>query len=482
MKKPPFRFLHDVVSEVQRNTGYASDLFDAREKSSANVRDKDAKVAYLTKIIACVAIDSGARGTIAMPLKIVAGAEPERTNAFLQVLARCAAKGDGREAARRARLGETGANDGDAKRDEAKDAAVAASPARVPDGLIAPFDPFAEETDATRANARAAEPAGSSLAPAKNDVALPTRVAGSPRPPRVRRPPPKTKPPANATALPADAARAARAVVDTRDGEIAGEEDSDSSDAGVGDGDGLDEDPPGANPGSAARTASWLPSRAGGALVRDMLAAKREGDASVRARAADAGGADAGDGGGGGIILGSRRRRKTAAAAAEARVDDESSLTLGEDVFWDVHPSDTVGADAPHADSGRSKASEEDASLDLGAARDVVQALVRSTNPLGRAMDALAEDAESMRAELRFWRRERVKHARRVKKAREEREKGSGDENARDAPSAADDASARTEAEIARVAEKIEAARMDVVANDATIARLLAMVVTPSSN
>ena len=39
-----------------------------------------------------------------------------------------------------------------------------------------------------------------------------------------------------------------------------------------------------------------------------------------------------------------------------------------------------------------------------------------------------------------------------------------------------------TEAEIARVAEKIEAARMDVVANDATIARLLAMVVTPSSN
>jgi hypothetical protein len=46
--------------------------------------------------------------------------------------------------------------------------------------------------------------------------------------------------------------------------------------------------------------------------------------------------------------------------------------------------------------------------------------------------------------------------------------------------SAADDALAQTEADIERVTEKIEAARLDVAANDATIARLLAMVVTPS--
>ena len=39
---------------------------------------------------------------------------------------------------------------------------------------------------------------------------------------------------------------------------------------------------------------------------------------------------------------------------------------------------------------------------------------------------------------------------------------------------------AQTEADIERVTEKIEAARLDVAANDATIARLLAMVVTPS--
>ena len=92
------------MSEVQRTTGYAPDLFDAHETSSANVKDKDAKVAYLTKIIACVAIDSGEQNPIAeATLKIVAGLEPERTNAFLQALATCAAKGGPRARRRAAR-------------------------------------------------------------------------------------------------------------------------------------------------------------------------------------------------------------------------------------------------------------------------------------------------------------------------------------------------------------------------------------------
>jgi len=110
LKKPPFRFLHDVVSEVQRNTGYALHLFDEEEKTSANIKDKAAKVRYLTKIIACVAIDSGGSSpdVLARPLKIVAGLEPERTNAFLQALARCAGAETASRAPRDARRnGET---------------------------------------------------------------------------------------------------------------------------------------------------------------------------------------------------------------------------------------------------------------------------------------------------------------------------------------------------------------------------------------
>ncbi len=480
---------------MQRTTGYAPDLFETHETSSANVKDKDAKVAYLTKIIACVAIDSGEPNPIARPLKIVAGLEPERTNAFLQALATCAAKGDGRDAARRAKRGEIAAEKKNSFQPEKINSSETATRAP-PGGPSVPttsFDPFAGGSDA---------PSLTSLdvdAPSKS-----ARRAIATRPLSARRPPPRPKP-----EPPISPVSAAPTDDPNRGGEketngargggaILGEDDaSDSSDddAIVGDGlEGLDEDA-GVNPWSAARGASGSPgaSKAGGALVRDMLAAKREGDASLRARGGDAGGADAGDGGGG-IILGSRRRRKTA-AAAEARGEETetsagvgTSLPLGADVFMD---SDTRASDTTNDASNAKGIGTDDASLpgsaglaDLGAARDATQALVRSTNPLGRAMDALAEDAESMRVELRFWRRERAKHARRVKEDRADTpsaEKGEGNaERTGGAPSAAEEAAAQTEADIKRVAEKIQAARLDVAANDATIAKLLAMVVTPS--
>ena len=505
------------MSEVQRTTGYAPDLFDAHETSSANVKDKDAKVAYLTKIIACVAIDSGEQNPIARPLKIVAGLEPERTNAFLQALATCAAKGDGRDAARRARRGETAAekNDAGEKQPEAASAELRADRRDSPAGASVPttsFDPFAGGIDAPRADAAAA---GSTRLSPSLDVDAPSKSAkkkagGATRPLSARRPPPRPKPeppisPVSAAptndALKPDGEKVTNGA--KAGGAILGEDDaSDSSDddAIVGDGlEGLDEDA-GANPWSAARGASGSPgaSKAGGALVRDMLAAKREGDASLRARqGTDAVGADAGDGGGG-IILGSRRRRKTAAAAEAGGEETETSanvgthgFSLGADVFMDSDTRDTTNTtnDASNAKG----TGTDDGSLpgsaglaDLGAARDATQALVRSTNPLGRAMDALAEDAESMRLELRFWRRERAKHARRVKEDRADTasaEKKEGERNAErtgGAPSAAEEAAAQTEADIKRVAEKIQAARLDVAANDATIAKLLAMVVTPS--
>jgi len=54
LQKPPFRFLHDVVSEVTKVTGFASGLYQEDELNSAKIKDKDSKLAYLAKIIKCV--------------------------------------------------------------------------------------------------------------------------------------------------------------------------------------------------------------------------------------------------------------------------------------------------------------------------------------------------------------------------------------------------------------------------------------------
>jgi TRAF3-interacting protein 1 len=91
---------------VTRNTGFARGLFDATETDSGKVKDKESKTAWLAKIIACVGLALNEKVT-ARPLKIVAGLEPEHTNAFLQQLARAAKTGDSSEAVRRALAGET---------------------------------------------------------------------------------------------------------------------------------------------------------------------------------------------------------------------------------------------------------------------------------------------------------------------------------------------------------------------------------------
>ncbi|GAQ86389.1 hypothetical protein KFL_002860130 [Klebsormidium nitens] len=92
LNKPPFRFLHDIISEVTRTTGFADGLFTEEELVSTNIKDKDGKVAYLTKIINCVGLALD-QNVPARPLKIVAGLEPENTNRFLQMLAEAATSG-----------------------------------------------------------------------------------------------------------------------------------------------------------------------------------------------------------------------------------------------------------------------------------------------------------------------------------------------------------------------------------------------------
>ncbi|KAK6098117.1 hypothetical protein MT418_002175 [Batrachochytrium dendrobatidis] len=85
LAKPPFRYLHDIFSELIRLCAFVPGLYSEAEMNSENIKDKEAKVQYLTKMIDCIGIATGLE-IRANPLKIVAGLEPEETNAFLQLI------------------------------------------------------------------------------------------------------------------------------------------------------------------------------------------------------------------------------------------------------------------------------------------------------------------------------------------------------------------------------------------------------------
>uniref|UniRef100_A0A672FXA7 TRAF3-interacting protein 1 n=1 Tax=Salarias fasciatus TaxID=181472 RepID=A0A672FXA7_SALFA len=88
LSKPPFRYLHDIISEVIRTTGFLKGLYEENEMKSDSVKDKESKIAFLQKAIDVVMLVSG-EPLAAKPARIVAGHEPEKTNELLQAIAKC---------------------------------------------------------------------------------------------------------------------------------------------------------------------------------------------------------------------------------------------------------------------------------------------------------------------------------------------------------------------------------------------------------
>ena len=90
LSKPPFRFLHDVVTAVITSQGVLTGLYQDDEMHSENVKEKEAKIRYLEKLIDCLSFALGGPPLGAKPSKIVSGQEPGKTNELLQALARVA--------------------------------------------------------------------------------------------------------------------------------------------------------------------------------------------------------------------------------------------------------------------------------------------------------------------------------------------------------------------------------------------------------
>ena len=89
LKKPPFRFLYDIIFELASVTGFCKDLFLREEFRGDKVKGKEGKIAFLVECIQRA--ESVVSEKIDVnPQKVVSGMEFEKTNLFIQIFASAA--------------------------------------------------------------------------------------------------------------------------------------------------------------------------------------------------------------------------------------------------------------------------------------------------------------------------------------------------------------------------------------------------------
>jgi TRAF3-interacting protein 1 len=82
LKKPPFRYLHDIFTATLKATNFGKGLFEGHMLNSKEITEKDDKLKFLTNLITLTELVIGEELDV-KPQKIVTGQEPEKTNMFL---------------------------------------------------------------------------------------------------------------------------------------------------------------------------------------------------------------------------------------------------------------------------------------------------------------------------------------------------------------------------------------------------------------
>lgn len=86
LSKPPFRYLHDMIMEISRTSGFFKGLYSGKEIDGKGDWSRDDKINFFQKAIDVVSFVTG-KIPKARPSKMIAGAEAERTNELLQMIA-----------------------------------------------------------------------------------------------------------------------------------------------------------------------------------------------------------------------------------------------------------------------------------------------------------------------------------------------------------------------------------------------------------
>ena len=88
LSRPPFRFLHDVVSAFIKSTNSLNGLYSSDELDAGKAgADKESKLKFLDKLVTCIQYATGETLNV-KPILIIAGKEPQETNQMLAHLAK----------------------------------------------------------------------------------------------------------------------------------------------------------------------------------------------------------------------------------------------------------------------------------------------------------------------------------------------------------------------------------------------------------